>query len=654
MVKIKMFTKSIPLILSMLFVLATPLWSIDVDSLISQLDTSIVSEEQIDLQLQIAYEISNSDIRGALDYAQQALKGAEEINSIPWMAESKLAIGKFYDYLGINRESVGHLMEAFSYFEELVDIPKLATTLMHIGNAYFYLKQFESALNYYSILSVYGKVLHDTSLIISGMNATAAVYGNISRMDSALILFEKAFQLSREIGSLPQEILSYYNIGDVYLYSGEPDKALEVFHHLEDDYDLEKNASKHLTSLYNSMTYAYLKKGNIKLAKHYSSRTLEALNTYTRLTEHREYYLYLYQIDTLEGNPQSALDNYINYKVLNDSLNDANFNERMANMEIYFELQSKEGQIDRLTLDNQIKDLKIKQDRFINLGSALLILLMLTIVYIVIRSTMRTKEKNSLLEQQKMELERLLEELKVTQQHLVQSEKMASIGTLTAGIAHEINNPLNFISGGLTILSDLQEHLHQPDQEDLKERCDKATKMAFDGLDRAAGIVKALITFSHKGSSKKIESDLHEIIDSTLMFLSSKISANIEIIKDFQLKQKVYLYPEKMHQVIMNILDNALYEVSLTHILKKSITIFTTRENRQAVVEISNTGPAIPEDHLNQLYDPFFTTKDPGDGTGLGLSITYSLISDHKGSIRAENTEQGVKFVIVIPMNTSG
>ena len=110
---------------------------------------------------------------------------------------------------------------------------------MHIGNAFFYLDQFEAAQDYFTLVSEYGRALNDTSLIISGLNATAAVFGNTNQMDSALILFNEAHALSKEIGSMQQEILTYYNIGDVHLYSGRRTQALKVFHALEDNYDLQ-------------------------------------------------------------------------------------------------------------------------------------------------------------------------------------------------------------------------------------------------------------------------------------------------------------------------------------------------------------------------------------------------------------------------------
>ena len=637
-----MRTGFIPCMLILLLLSALPARSEDVDSLLAQIDSSLTSENQIDLQLQIARAISNTDIRGALDYAYSALKDAEEIHSTRWIAESKLAIGQFYDYLGVNEQAANHLIEAFSDFRVLDDSLKQATTLMHIGNAYFYLDQFETAQDYFTTVSEYGRALNDTFLIISGINATAAIYGNTDRRDSALLLFNEALALSKESGSIQQEILAYYNIGDVHLYSGRRTQALKVYHALEDYYDLKTHSSKHLSSLYNSMTKAYLEKRNLEMARHYSDLALEALNENPRLIELMEYYLHQFQIDTTEGDFNLGLANYITFKELSDSLSNTSFKEKMANYRIYFELQSKENEIEQLTLDNQFKDLKIRQKKLTNYLYVSLSSLMLIIVFLVIRSYRKVKEKKVLLEKQK-------EALEIAQQQLVQSEKMASIGTLTAGIAHEINNPLNFISGGLNIVKGMQDTLDWTGREEDEKRFSMAAKMAKDGLDRSVDIVKALMTFSHRGGSKKVETDLHEIIDNTLMFLSSKISEDVRIIKHYNLDRRVPVFPEKMHQVVMNILDNSLFAVNMESSRPKIITITTRKKRGKLILTFTNSGPSIKKEHLAQLFDPFFTTKDPGQGTGLGLSICYTLVSEHGGEIHAENTHDGTMFMVMLP-----
>jgi C4-dicarboxylate-specific signal transduction histidine kinase len=248
------------------------------------------------------------------------------------------------------------------------------------------------------------------------------------------------------------------------------------------------------------------------------------------------------------------------------------------------------------------------------------------------------------------ELKNAMEELRQTQQHLIQSEKMASLGTLTAGVAHEINNPLNFINGGINILLDNKKQMHDCLTDDNKERFELAARMINDGYERTSEIVKALMTFSHRGTSRLVYSNINKIIDNTLLFLNSQITGDIEIKKNYQFDDEIPIYPGKIHQVIMNLLDNALYAVKQNIKINKVIEITTYLENHSVIISVENNGDHIPEGKLNQIFDPFFTTKEPGQGTGLGLAISYTLVSEHNGKIYAQNLEKGVVFIVELPI----
>jgi len=641
-----------------------------VDSLVARLDSTVVSTEQVILHLELAEAISNADIRLALEHAGRAMHMAEVLDSERLEAEAKLAIGDFYDYLGVRSEAIVLLNDAWETFKRLGMSREEIRTQMLLGNAHFYLQKYESALKYYRRAQAAALSLKDTTLIIASMNAIGAGLGNTPRKDSALILFQEANALARQVGNMDQVILTYFNMGDVNLYSGRIDDALGIFHDLEEYYDLEEHSSKHLTSLYNSMTLAFIRKGDLKWARRYSEKTRLALKSYTRLTESIQFYEQCYQIEAMDGNPQRALEHYRTYTQLKDSLSNGDFKERLINLEIVNDVQAKDVEIERLTLDNRLKDLRIKQRNTLSYALVAGFLLLFTIGFLVVRNTMQTRRQNRILQEQKEELERanelirsqsedlkeknselesVIEELKATQQHLVQSEKMASLGTLTAGIAHEINNPLNFISGGLGIIGECDQAVKGLSEKERKERRAKALAMAQDGLERTNGIVKALMTFSRKGTARKVKSDLHEIIDNTLLFLNSKILGKVKVAKEYTLDRQVTVFPEKMHQVIMNIIDNAIHAVMDLEKGKAEIRICTCEKDGMARMEISNNGPHIPENDLGQLFDPFFTTKEPGQGTGLGLSISYNLVGDHGGHISVQNTEGGVCFIIEIP-----
>ena len=246
-----------------------------------------------------------------------------------------------------------------------------------------------------------------------------------------------------------------------------------------------------------------------------------------------------------------------------------------------------------------------------------------------------------------MKLEETLDRLKSTRQQLVHSEKMASLGTLTSGIAGEINNPLNAISEGMHILN---EHTD-------KKSMESARSMIREGFEKTNKIVKALISFSSSDPEKPVKSDLHEIIDNTLLFIRSRLGENIKIHKDYRINRTVPVFQDKLHQVLLSVLDNAIYAIQQKEQLKDEFIRICTWEVKgrgagetRAVIEICNSGPGIPDQDLSNVFDPFFTTKDPGEGTGLGLSISYSLIQDHNGEIEVHNVPDGVCFVISLPV----
>lgn len=261
---------------------------------------------------------------------------------------------------------------------------------------------------------------------------------------------------------------------------------------------------------------------------------------------------------------------------------------------------------------------------------------------------------NQYLEDQKITLSNTIAQLKETQSQLIQSEKMAALGTLVAGVAHEINNPLNFIAGGLNLINNVRNSKTgstQPWQKQLE----MPSKMIQDGINRATNIVKALMTYSHKTNSQLSYFDIHKILDNTLLFLKSKIDPEIKVVKIYTLERQVPVFADKMHQVFLNIIDNALFAIknSSDQIENKIIiTTLSTIEKKQefAVVKIFNSGSTIEEKSFKKLYDPFYSTKETGQGTGLGLFICYNIIEEHKGIIYAENTDNGVCFTIKLPI----
>jgi PAS domain S-box-containing protein len=274
------------------------------------------------------------------------------------------------------------------------------------------------------------------------------------------------------------------------------------------------------------------------------------------------------------------------------------------------------------------------------------------------------RSSNEQLEYQRDDLRETLEELRTTQNQLVHSEKMASVGILTAGIAHEINNPVNFISSGTIGL----EHVHNDFIDSLKEidvflenilneeefikynqlkekleihksieNMPQLMEAMKIGVERIVSIVKSLRTFSRMDTEEKVEVDINDTIDSSLTILFNKYKHRIEIIKKLDDDSVIKAFPGKLGQVILNLVMNAIQAIED----KGNIEIETHKKNKTFEIIITDDGKGMDSEIQKKMFDPFYTTKDPGEGTGLGMSIVHSIIKEHKGKIDV-NSQQGI------------
>lgn len=260
-------------------------------------------------------------------------------------------------------------------------------------------------------------------------------------------------------------------------------------------------------------------------------------------------------------------------------------------------------------------------------------------------SNTRIRIINKELGEKNSELTQTLQRLRETQNQLIQQEKMASLGTLLAGVAHEINNPLNFIMGASTGLT---QYFNEFGSENPK-RTDLFLKSIQTGLDRATGIVKGLNLFSRNSESMTEMCELHVILDNSILVLHSKLEDRITLLKKYH--QDAILINGNvgmLHQVFTNLINNSIYAIGGG---KGLISIETSLNHNQAEITIKDSGSGMSKEVLKKITDPFFTTKPPGEGTGLGLSITYSIIQKHQGTISFESEiGVGTKVIILLPL----
>ncbi len=299
-------------------------------------------------------------------------------------------------------------------------------------------------------------------------------------------------------------------------------------------------------------------------------------------------------------------------------------------------------------------------------------------VQATVRDISERKQAEEALKQEKIEQAILIHKLGEAQSHLLQSEKMASIGQLAAGVAHEINNPIGYVYSNLGTLekyvrdtfnlldlyeqaeskisdADTRANIHEAknkvDLAYLKQDLSALMNESKDGITRVKSIVQNLKDFSHADATDEWRfSDLHKGIDSTLNIVNNELKYKAVLVKQYGYIPEVECLLPQLNQVFMNLLVNAAHAIE-DH---GTITISTGQQGEEVFVKISDTGKGIAPEHINKIFEPFFTTKPVGKGTGLGLSLSYNIVLKHYGRIEVQSElGKGATFCVWLPINHS-
>jgi signal transduction histidine kinase len=247
---------------------------------------------------------------------------------------------------------------------------------------------------------------------------------------------------------------------------------------------------------------------------------------------------------------------------------------------------------------------------------------------------------------------------------MVQSEKMASVGQLAAGIAHEINNPMAFVKSNLGTLERYVQQLEafvdgalrgddpralaeQNDIQFVRGEIGPLVKESLEGSLRVESIVKSLKEFAHIDTGEVSYVDIASLLDATLQVAWNQIKYKAEVVKDYGSIPLVRCNPQRLNQVFLNIILNAAQAIASHGVIRVS----TMTEGEGIIVRIEDDGPGIALEHLGRLFEPFFTTKEVGKGTGLGLSISYDIVKSHGGEIRVDSElGKGAAFTVYLPV----
>lgn len=485
----------------------------------------------------------------------------------------------------------------------------------------------------------------------------AAIFISMNKLDSALYYAQKGYHKTPQNEAVLPFALSV--LGNVYEKLGNNQQAKECYR-LAIQTGSEYNSLFFMAVAKNTLAKLFLKTGALDSCIYYAKEALALSMRY-------RYQLYAMNTSSLLSQVyelQNKTDSTLKYMKVMLSVKDSVFN------------QSKMQQFQLIAFDEQQRQqqLKAAEERYQNqlhmyvlLGLLFIFLLLAVILY---RNNQQKQKANR-------KIETAYEELKSTQTQLVKREKMASLGELTAGIAHEIQNPLNFVNNFSEVSTELIEEMKQELKAGNSEEAvaiagdlgENLTKINHHGK-RADAIVRAMLQHSRTSTGKKEPTDINALADEYLRLsyhgLRAKDNAfNANIKTDFDKTiGKIELAPQEIGRVLLNLYNNAFYSVNekkkqLGEVLsagqaglEPTVIVSTKRVGNKLELSVKDNGTGIPQKVLDKIYQPFFTTKPPGQGTGLGLSLSYDVIKAHGGELKVETKEgEFTEFVITIPFN---
>ena len=697
------------------------------DSLKAALAT-VKDTTKVNLLLDISKAYVGADRQQAIGYAKQAQKLAQQHHFPKGEAYALKNIGLAYYMESKYPEVLKYWQLSLQTFRAIDDKVGEGNLLSNIGAVYYNQGYDAKALEYYLKSLHVSEVIGDTLRIATAMiNIGAVYYNNPTMHDKALEYDTKALHLFEEINYKTGIGTSAVNIGEVYLAKGDDESALKYFQKSLKTLEESDNKDKVAYSL-NNIANVYRRKKDYNQALVYHQKALATAQGVSAKVEMAQSLIGIGNIYNAQAKTPAALQAFTQAQVIareigsknelrdtyaglalayasaadykkayqyqslltsvKDTLYNAETNKKIVNLQANYENEKKQAQIDLLTKDKALQKSDLQKQKVVKnalLAGLAFIILFAFVLYLNIRNKVKANHlltlKNAEINQQKEEiasqrdnLEQTYNNLVNTQEQLVQSEKMASLGQLTAGVAHEINNPINFVSSGIdslrTNFTDIMEvmegylALHpeadnkqqllklqqlkkELEVEELMEESEQLLRSIKNGANRTKEIVKSLRNFTRLDESVLKETDIHEGLDSTLVILNNLLKDRIKVIKNYGDLQPIICYPGQLNQVFMNILGNAVQAITG----EGTIAIRTYTEDDYAVIKIKDTGTGMPEEVKKHIFDPFFTTKEVGEGTGLGLSISYGIIQKHKGKIEVESAPgEGTEFIIRIPL----
>jgi signal transduction histidine kinase len=631
----------------------------------------------------LGFYYQETDRDSSLYFSEQQLSLAQKLHQTLWQADASdqlayvlaqmknypRSLQTFLDGISISeKEEAEKNIWRISIFSPAKD-PKVArlTVLGYINNdvavVFKATGNLQDALNHLFIARRVGESIKNYAQLSMTTMQLGDVYFNLNKLDSSLIYTQDGLHYADEANFQKYRGDMLLTIGDIYLKKGNNDLSKRYFQEAA----LSAQRQNNLVILGNAlldMARLFISSGNTDSSLWYASKGLNILET--------------------ANDPEGIIDAYSTlasvYKFRNK------FDSAFKYQSLAMQMKEQQDNVEKINQfknvgfseQERLQQLEIEKTQYKNEIRTYVLLSGLGVIIIVAlllyRNNKQKIKANHLLAKQKEEIQNTLSELRSTQAQLIQSEKMASLGELTAGIAHEIQNPLNFVNNFSEVNKEMLEELKAERLKPKAERDDDLQNdLIYDVIaneekinhhgKRADAIVKSMLQHSKTSTGKKELTNINALADEYLRLSYHGMRAkdksfNAEIKTDFDSNVgKVNVVPQDIGRVLLNLFNNAFYTVNekkqrLDGTFDPVVTVFTKKENESVILKVQDNGNGIPQNIIDKIFQPFFTTKPTGQGTGLGLSLTYDIITkEHNGTITVESREgEGTEFVIHLPM----